>query len=180
MAARATSARSKCATRRGLRRARSPERSRGSWCLRIIISTSTPKSSGAPRTSMTRPMGGRVGVGQRVISTSTTRPSRSSGLSGFGASGCLVAEDAMRRWRFRAAREVGASGGMRMGWVMRSSKGTTVCQPGATLPRRRVVKRADDGGVAALEDARRCGPGGGRRLWAARARRAPGRPAWRR
>ena len=50
----------------------------GNWCLRIIISTSTPKSSGEPSTSITRPTGGRVGVGQLVISTSTTRPSRSS------------------------------------------------------------------------------------------------------
>ena len=53
---------------------------RGNWCLRIIISTSTPKSSGEPRISTTRPMGGRVGVGQLVISTSTMRPSCPPGL----------------------------------------------------------------------------------------------------
>src|ERR1017187_2353050 len=42
-----------------------------------MISTSTPKSSSSPRSSITRPRGSCVALGQSVISTSTTIPSRS-------------------------------------------------------------------------------------------------------
>src|ERR1039458_9834827 len=42
-----------------------------------MISTSTPKSSSSPRSSITRPRGCCVALGQSVISTSTTIPSRS-------------------------------------------------------------------------------------------------------
>src|ERR1035438_6731988 len=42
-----------------------------------MISTSTPKSFSWPRISTTRPRGFWVALGQSVISTSTTTPSRS-------------------------------------------------------------------------------------------------------
>ena len=120
---------------------------RGNWCLRIIISTSTPKSSGAPSTSMTRPIGGRVGVGQLVISTSTTRPSRLS----WAAAGVASCPARGAAWRLQRGSGSSWPSGMRMCWVMRSSKGTTTLSRSPVRPR--IVKGADDGGVAALEDA---------------------------
>jgi hypothetical protein len=95
---------------------------RGNWCLRIIISTSTPKSSGSPSTSITRPIGGRVGVGQLVISTSTT--SLQIVVCTCCAGRCFIAKHAMRRGTPTSA-QVGNSlpGGIRMCCVMRSSKG---------------------------------------------------------
>ena len=50
----------------------------GRWCLRMMISTSTPKSSGYPRISITRPTPCSPSSGNSRISTFTIMPSRSS------------------------------------------------------------------------------------------------------
>jgi hypothetical protein len=100
---------------------------RGNWCLRIIISTSTPKSSGAEN-SMTRPIGGRVGVGQLVISTSTTRPSKRFRRSHFLDVDCASRPKRDAAWDPRRQAE-SPRRGMRMGCVMRSSKGMTTLLP---------------------------------------------------
>ena len=101
----------------------------GRWCLRMMISTSTPKASGGPRTSMTRPRAGRPGVGKSVTSTSTARPSRGLWLaSRSGSPASLLdlgffAEDAV--WGGLGVAGISMPSGMRMGWVMRSSSGVT-------------------------------------------------------
>ena len=152
--------RSRCATLRASASTLSGK-TRGNWCLRIIISTSTPKSSGSPSTSITRPMGGRVGVGQLVISTSTTRPSRSSwcgGCRGFGA------QDAMRRGGCRLRRQLlprRNEDGLRHALVEGNDRVTRV------TVRASVVKDADNGRIAALEhadDAAQAAAIGARRL----------------
>ena len=116
----ATSAASRWATARASASTFSGK-TRGSWCLRIIISTSTPKSSGAPSTSITRPCAGLYGVGHAVISTSTIRPSRLSCSGLAAASSPNVRCDASAS----DSRTSSASRGIIIGCVIRSSKGMT-------------------------------------------------------
>ena len=119
---------------------------RGNWCLRIIISTSTPKSSGSPSTSITRPTGGRVGVGQLVISTSTTRPSRLS----WTAAARPHAKHAVRRRRIVGRRKLLAIGDQDVLRHPLVERNDIVAQ---VTVGPRVVKDADHGRVAALDDA---------------------------
>ena len=56
----------------------------GRWCLRMTISTSTPKSSGWPRISITRPTGTSPRSGYSSSSTLTTMPSSSATVETFG------------------------------------------------------------------------------------------------
>ena len=98
----------------------------GRWCLRMTISTSTPKASGGPSTSMMRPRAGRPGAGKSVISTSTASPS--SGRCGSSSSDqCsllrlrLFAQHAMRRLLRRRGnlRALGNQNGLRHALIER-------------------------------------------------------------
>ena len=124
-------------------------KTRGNWCLRIIISTSTPKSSGSPSTSITRPIGGRVGVGQLVISTSTTRPSRLScacGRSSLAPSTrCGVAPPS--RPAIPVHRESGSA-------ASSARRNGTTRVPNAPDPVRRVMKHAHHRRIAPLQHPR--------------------------
>ena len=104
-------------------------------------------------------------------------------LPGFrvlDAAVCFTTQHAMRRGG-PAAGGISAPGGMRMGCVMRSSKGRTtlliVGRDPRTCRRSETCRRRWSCGAPGRG---RCGPAGGRRLWADRLRPEPGRPAWRR
>ena len=154
---------------------------RGNWCLRIIISTSTPKSSGSPRISMTRPMGGRVGVGQLVISTSTTRPSRSSwplqAVTLDERVPRCQARDAGWRLQARGREFLRRRDEDGLGHALVEGNDDVLPVAAIRIARSETCRRRWGCGV---RECARCGPACGRRLWAARLRRAPGRPAWRR
>ena len=110
---------------------------------------------------MTRPMGGRVGVGQLVISTSTIRPSRSA-LSGFGRDCASLPRTRCGRvlshpFRIRGAdrtvvgRDFCAGrddDGLGHAFVERNDNILPIAASGICE-----VKCADDGGVAAFQNA---------------------------
>jgi hypothetical protein len=95
---------------------------------------------GMPRTSMTRPMGGRVGVGQLVISTSTTRPSR---LSCAAACEPLRARGRDAAWRPQS--QAGFLAGRDEDGLGHAVVEGTTC--GRTRDRSARSESADDGGL---------------------------------